>query len=170
MRQILTLLTFLFLLSSVSISQQRKKIKHHAFSGTLMLGIEGGGTIGFNDYGEIRPDILGRGSLEYYFPTTSVGILSVRLFASGGYSGGKDDNLVPTEFRVTLHNLGGGISYTFGVEETVFPFAFAGASYTWFSPEDTEGTRLRTLQIKHMIFQNLIFTGKLVSGFSFQKK
>lgn len=168
MRQVFLLLT-LVLFSSVSLTQERN-IKYHAFSRTLMLGIEGGGTIGINDYGEIRPDILGRGLLEYFFPTTSSGILSLRAFASGGYSGGKDNNLVPTEFRVTLHNLGGGIAYTFSVAEAVFPYAFAGASYTWFSPEDPDGTRLRYSTNKDYDLSEINFHGEVGLRFLLSEK
>jgi len=143
MRQILSILMILLISSSVSLSQENRYTKHHAFSGTLMFGLEGGGTIGITDYSEIRPDFMGRGVLEYFFPTTSAGIISIRAFASAGYAGGKDNVRNPQEFRVTLHSLGGGISYTFSIQETVFPYLFAGASHTWFSPEDLNGTRLR---------------------------
>jgi OOP family OmpA-OmpF porin len=128
---------------SLSFSQEKpRRTQYHAFSGTLQLGIEGGATFGGTDYSEIRPDILGRGSLEYFFPTTSNGIFSLRGFVSSGYVGGKDEAETPTEFRSTLFSLGGGVSYTFSIQDAVFPFLFVGASGTWFSPKDVDGNIL----------------------------
>jgi OmpA-OmpF porin, OOP family len=144
MKKIIWLSVLLIIIPyAVSPQERIKRVKHHAFSGTLMFGIEGGGTVGITDYSDIRPDFMGRGLIEYFFPTTSSGIISLRAFASGGYTGGKDNNKTPTEFRTTIHSLGGGISYTFSVQESVFPYLFAGASYTWFSPKDLNNVRLR---------------------------
>lgn len=143
MKKIVILIFFAILLVPDTPAQESSRnIKRHAFSGTLMFGAEAGMTIGLNDYSDIRPDLLGRGLLEYYFPTTSSGIFSIRGFATGGYVGGKDLNRQPKIFRTNFFNFGGGFSYTFSIEETVFPYVFLGGSYNWFDPKDENEVQL----------------------------
>jgi hypothetical protein len=63
--------------------------------------------IGFTDYPDMKPEIMGRGSLEYFFPTTSSGIFSIRGFYSGGYIGGQGldgSETYPSTFRATTVN------------------------------------------------------------------
>lgn len=130
---------FLYLFLSVLItilSFPQTKTKHHAFSGTIMIGVEAGATLGFTDYDKTKPQVVGRGVLEYFFPTTSAGILGLKGFYSAGYVAGKDDAKNPTEFRANITRIGGGLSYTFSIKESVFPYIFAGASYGWVNPRD----------------------------------
>ena len=106
------LYTFLSLLfASISFSQIRN-VKHHAFSGTVMIGAEAGMTLGFTDYANTKPQIVGRGILEYFFPTTSSGIFGLKAFMSAGYVGGKDSKKNPTVFRSTITRIGRGIFHT----------------------------------------------------------
>jgi len=143
MKKVIYLSLLLLLPVAISFPQEKQsKLKHHAFSGTLMLGVEGGATFSFNDYSDIRPDFMGRGLLEYFFPTTSSGILGIRGFGSAGYVGGRDSDRNPTQFRTTISSVGGGISYTFSVQDAVFPYLFVGASNTWFSPKDRNDIKL----------------------------
>lgn len=137
-------LSLLFLLTaSMSFSQvQQTKLKHHAFSGTLVLGVEGGATFGLSDYSDLRPDFMGRGMIEYFLPSSSSGTLGIRAFGSAAYVGGWDEDRNPIQFRSTLSTLGGGISYTFSIQDAVFPYLFVGASNTWFSPKDKDDKRL----------------------------
>jgi len=140
------LILVVLVLSAVFVHSQEKKLKYHAFSGTLMIGVEGGMTLGFTDYSDVRPQVLGRGVLEYFFPTTSAGIFGIKAFALGGYVSGKDadidPNLGPSVFRSAVTRFGGGISYTFSVGEKVFPYVFAGVSYGWINPKDENNNEL----------------------------
>ncbi|HSP87167.1 MAG TPA: hypothetical protein VLN45_03485, partial [Ignavibacteriaceae bacterium] len=140
MQKLLYCLTFIFLFHSFSFGQeepvtQKEKItKHHAFSGTLMFGADAGFTWGITDYDELKPQIEGRGLLEYFFPTTSTGIFGIRAFMNAGYVGGKDNAQTPTEFRTNIVDLGGGFTYNFSIADAVFPYLFIGASHLWFNP------------------------------------
>jgi OmpA-OmpF porin, OOP family len=139
---ILLLMLFGF---SISYAQVQSERKYHAFSGTVGISAEAGMIIGFTDYPDMKPEIMGRGSLEYFFPTTSSGIFGIRGFYSGGYIGGQGldgSDTYPSTFRATTVNLGGGLSYTFSIQEAVFPFIFLGASYQWFNPKDAADNSL----------------------------
>jgi hypothetical protein len=47
-----------------------------------MLGVEGGATFGLTDYSDFKPEVLGRGVIEYFFPTSSSGIFGLKGFYS----------------------------------------------------------------------------------------
>jgi len=141
MKKFLLYAFFSMLFVSVSFSQIRN-VKHHAFSGTVMIGAEAGMTLGFTDYSSTKPQIVGRGILEYFFPTTSSGIFGLKGFMSAGYIGGKDSKKNPTIFRSTITRIGGGISYTFSVQQSVFPYIFLGGSYGWINPKDNNDVDL----------------------------
>jgi OmpA-OmpF porin, OOP family len=141
MKQVLHILLLILFISAVTYSQPQSQRKYHAFSGTVGITAEAGMIIGFTDYPNPKPEIMGRGSVEYFFPTTSTGIFGIRTFYSAGYIGGQGltataDN--PSTFRTTTGNIGGGLTYTFSIQQAVFPFIFLGASYQWFNPKDAE--------------------------------
>ncbi|MGE5353824.1 MAG: thrombospondin type 3 repeat-containing protein [Acidobacteriota bacterium] len=139
----LFMIAFFFFQESVIAQQAKRPIKRgHAFSGTLMFGVDGGVTLGLTDYGKLKPDIMGRAALEYFFPTSSSGIFSIRAFGSGGYIKGRDVYRKPVSFRTDFSSFGGGVSYNFSIANEVFPYIFAGASYLWFDPRDENRNRL----------------------------
>jgi OmpA-OmpF porin, OOP family len=145
MKKILLTLLMILTVSVIIYSQPQSQRKYHAFSGTIGITAESGMLIGFTDYPNIKPEIMGRGSIEYFFPTASAGIFGIRAFYSAGYIGGKGlaataDN--PETFRATTGNIGGGLAYTFSIQQAVFPFIFVGASYQWFNPKDAADVEL----------------------------
>jgi OmpA-OmpF porin, OOP family len=145
MKPILHILLMILFVSALSYTQAQSERKYHAFSGTVGITAEAGMLIGLTDYPDIKPEIMGRGSIEYFFPTTSSGIFSIRGFYSAGYIGGQgldDSEIYPSTFRATTVNVGGGLSYTFSIEQAVFPFIFLGGSYQWFNPKDASGNSL----------------------------
>jgi len=147
----LILYSLLSLFITIISFPQNSITKHHAFSGTVMLGVEAGATLAFTDYENLKPEVLGRAVIEYFFPTSSAGILGLKGFFSGGYIAGKDVNKVPDQFRATIVRIGGGISYTFSIQDAVFPYIFVGASYGWVNPSDKDKVELpyagRTFEI-----------------------
>jgi OmpA-OmpF porin, OOP family len=164
MKKTLLIVFVLFLAASIGYSQVTTKTldkRHHAFSGTLLFGAEAGATLGFTDYSNIHPQIIGRGLLEYFFPTTSSGIFGLRGFYSAGYVGGKDDNRDPQQFRATMTSIGGGITYNFSIADAVFPYIFLGASYSWVNPQDNTGFELPYNQNKTASARNFDIEGEI---------
>ncbi len=142
MRKIFYFFVIILISTSCIQSQVKSNIKHHAFSGTLLFGADVGFAWGITDYGDLKPQIEGRGLLEYFFPTTSAGIFGLRAFMNAGYVGGKDNELDPKEFRTNIVDLGGGFSYNFSIGDAVFPYIFVGASHLWFNPRDNNDNAL----------------------------
>ena len=125
----------------------QKKV-YHPFTGTLVFTMEGGTTYGLTDYKDFSLDFLGRGMVEYFLPTYSKSSFGFRLFGGAGYLKGKDKTAVPYEYRTDLKLAGGGIVYTLSLGEAVFPYIFAGATYTWFSPKGDDGKTLNKFVYK----------------------
>src|SRR5690554_7636811 len=67
-------------------------VKQHPFSGTLVLSLEGGFTLGKTDYS--GSPLGGRltGGIEYYLPASSNHIFGIRGFAGGQQINSSDDN------------------------------------------------------------------------------
>ncbi len=134
-------LIFLFIFG-ICFSQTDSR-KYNAFSNTMVFTVDGGITIGNTDYTQIKPDYLGKVSVEYFLPAYSRSNFGFRAFDGGGYIAGKDATLVPAEFRTRLSFLGGGVIYSLEASRYIFPYFFAGASYLWFDPLGPGGVKLR---------------------------
>ncbi|MCL5027532.1 MAG: OmpA family protein [Bacteroidetes bacterium] len=133
---------FIFLLSiGIGLSQQEGR-RYNAFSGSMVLTVEGGATLGQTDYSGNKVDYLGRTSLEYFFPAYSKSTFGLRAFGGGGYISGQDATLVPDVFRTKMTFLGGGVVYSLSLSNHVFPYIFAGASYLWFDPFGPNGIKM----------------------------
>ncbi len=133
-------LIFLFI-SGISLSQVESR-RYNAFSGTMVFTVDGGVTIGKTDYSQIKPDYLGKVSLDYFLPAYSKSNFGFRVFGGGGYIAGKDVTLVPAVFRTKLSFIGGGVIYSLEAGRYAFPYFFAGASYLWFDPLGPGGVKL----------------------------
>jgi len=123
-------------------SQQTPGRKYHAFSGTLVLSIEGGTTLEATDYKGSKFDYLGKTSLEYFFPAYSNSSFGLRMFGGKGYISGENKDFFPLEFRTDLSYVGGGVVYTLAFSDAVFTYLSAGASYLWFNPKGNKGEKL----------------------------
>jgi outer membrane protein OmpA-like peptidoglycan-associated protein len=135
-----TILIFLFV-SQIGLPQQDGR-KYNAFSGALVLTIDGGPTIGRTDYTGIKPDYFGKTSLEYFFPAYSKSSLGIRAFGGGGYIAGKDQVLTPDAFRTKMTYVGSGLTYTLSLGDVVVPYIFLGTTYLWFDPFGNNGVKL----------------------------
>lgn len=137
---------FLFVITALSFAQTQERVspvKENALSNVFALGIDGGITLPRTDYLNIRPDIMGRLSLEYMFPSHTGSLFGLKILGSGGYMSGHDYNKSPKDFRTTFFNFGGGITYTFSIQDAVYPYLFGGVSYLHFDPKNGSGQRLK---------------------------
>ncbi len=115
-----------------------------------VFSIEGGFTLAYTDYLKTRPAGSMRGSVEYYFPAMDNSIFGLKLYGGGQKLSGKDDRpLIDTEtgkkelmpvFVTDVILLGFGGSYSYSIDNQIFPFIQLGLAYLWFSPKDENGT------------------------------
>lgn len=142
LRKIFLLLVVLIGVNQTFYSQSLQKKVYHPFTGTLVFTMEGGATYGLTDYKDFSLDFLGRGMIEYFLPTYSKSSFGFRIYGGAGYLKGKDKTATPYEYRTDMKLAGGGVVYTLSLGEAVFPYVFAGATYTWFSPKGDDGKAL----------------------------
>lgn len=145
-KSIIMLMIFMLLISLNAQEKKKTKVsrtKGHAFSGTLLLGFEGGATWALTDYDRVKPNVVGKANLDYYFPTTSNGVFGLRAFASSGSMGGRYNNSNKAEtFKTPFTSFGGGVIYSLSMNDAVFPYLFVGASYVLTDPQDESGNKL----------------------------
>ena len=128
---LLTLLLFL----NTALSQQLNGRKFNAYSGTLVFTAEGGLTLGLTDYKNFEPDFLGKTSLEYFFPTNSIGSFGLKIFSGTGFLAGKDERWELNYFQTKISYVGGGGTFALSLDDAVFLYSSAGVSYTWYKPK-----------------------------------
>ncbi len=136
---------FIFLLSVVSVqlvlAQGSTHIKvKNSLSGVVVLTAEGGTTIEQTDYRDIKPDFIGKASIEYFLNSNSKGIFGIKIFGAKGYIGAKSTYLVPAELRTAFHLVGAGLAFTYDVNDIVYPYISFGLAHMWFYPRDNNNT------------------------------
>lgn len=135
-----------FVIIFVSTGFSQYSLKYHPFSGTIGITGELGGTLALSDFNNNKIDFLGKANVEYFFPTTNMGIFGLRIFGGGGYIAGKggatSNYPLITEFRTDLLFVGAGLSYNLQADESIYPYVFAGISYLYFNPKDQNGDKM----------------------------
>lgn len=143
-------LSVIIILLQSLVHAQSTGMSSHPYSGTLSLSLNGGGTIGITDYKELKMGGTLYGAAEYFFNTKSNHIVSVKLFVGGQNIYGKDyrgvisdkNNIqiaLPEVFKTDMYIAGGGATYSYSLNNIVFPFIGIGFSYLKFSPKDGDG-------------------------------
>ena len=161
--------TLVFLLSiSVSISlfaQVSGSNYSNPFSNKWALGFEGGATYTLADFKNAGLDYYARAMGEYFFPSSELFVLGLRLHADVGRlsgSGGVSGYTYSDKFKTPIYALGGGINFLLAANENVFPYVYAGVSYLGFDPKDANGNRLHFNSLpNHYARQELLFQGEL---------
>ena len=170
---------------------QYKNLKLHAFSGTMVVSLEGGITLGKTDYKNSTPGGRLTLGIEYYLPTSSIHILGFRGFAGGQQIYSRDDNktvtindtsiLLPDVINTDMYIAGLSFIYSISIRDKLFPYVSGGLSNIWFSPKNEDGKRAPRnavgeykrnalvydvdLGIKYQIIENLAI--KLEGGLHF---
>ena len=115
-----TILSLIFLFLSFNLFSQHTDLKRfHPLSGKVALNFEGGGTYAQTDFSDDEISYLGQLSLDYFFPTTSIGAWGLRgygyygeLKGSGNYSNISTLPTIPG-YYTEIAALGGGLNLYF---------------------------------------------------------
>ena len=118
----------------------------NSMSNVIGITGEGGITMPYTDYRDIKIDWAGKASLEYYFPSHGRGNFGLRIFGQTGFVAGKGAPVVANngtdEFSSKVDLLGGGVMYMLSLKDAVFPWVGLGMSNIWFDPKDANGNQL----------------------------
>ncbi|GAB4286735.1 MAG: OmpA family protein [Ignavibacteriaceae bacterium] len=138
----LALLLFILLLNSQIFTQSYKSRLYHPFSGTVVINVEGNALIEQFDYKGTGTDYSGKVSLEYYLPAYSASTFGFRLSGSGGFLSASDPRYNPSDIRVKISMIGGGVVFLFSPSKYLYPYLYAGVSHIWFDPRGPGDTPL----------------------------
>ena len=147
----------------------------HAFSNTWVFSVDGGMTLAFTDYLRTKPSGVLQGSVEYFFPALNNNVFGLRAFGTALKLAGEDDRpdintklgvrpLFP-QFSTYVYSAGLAASYSYSIDDVLFPFIQAGASHIWFSPRDNKGNI--TDDNRHERYKKTVFEFDFTTGFRF---
>lgn len=139
MKRIFTILFLMSIANGLIFSQS---LESSPLQGKLLLTASGGITIPQTDFKEVKLAPIGIGSLEYFFSIQSKHALGLRLQGGIGVLKGNDERHPPFEFSDNFFFLGGGIVYSYAIDEVFLPYVFLGAANVWYNPEDPEGVSI----------------------------
>ncbi len=185
-------LIIILLITSQGLCQINNTRKLHAFSGTTVVSLDGGFTLGKSDYKYTKLGGRLTMGIEYYLPTSSIHILGFRAFGGGQQIYSKETGkvvdvpdigsiLLPDLIKTEMYIAGVGIIYSISIKDRFFPYISGGLSNIWFSPKKENGERAMfnaldkykrnalvydfDIGIKYQIINNL--SVKLEGGFHF---
>lgn len=136
----------IFILSSHGLTQEKiyqMRSKYNSFGNFYVVSAEGGGTLTFSDFQTPGISYLGRGGVEYFFPSRGIAVFGIRLFGGYGILTGKHDKgrsvgsgttKVINTFKTTFSYVEGGIVAAFG-KNNIIPYLAGGGNYVFaYSP------------------------------------
>lgn len=140
----------------------------HSFSNSIGMSLEGGITYSVTDFSKNRYNYLGRGLLEYFFYSNSVGTFGLRFHGGISHLGGQNGVKLPNENFASLKSLntsvyyfGGGYSYTLALGNLIHPYAFIGLSYIVFDPRGDDNIKISTLTENNFAKQEINYDGEI---------
>ena len=142
----------ILLITSQGLCQTNNTRKLHAFSGTMVVSLEGGFTLSKSDYKYTKLGGRLTMGIEYYLPTSSIHILGFRAFGGGQQVYSKEAGkivdvpdmgsiLLPDLIKTDMYIAGVGVIYSISIKDRVFPYISGGLSNIWFSPKLENGDR-----------------------------
>ncbi|MDP2365528.1 MAG: OmpA family protein [Ignavibacteria bacterium] len=149
MRTITTLITLIVLMNTQNILSQSVENKmFNPLSNRLAVNFEGGATYPRTDFSDDQISYIGQFSLDYFFPSTTMGVFGLRGFGyygqlngSGTYANNSVYTTIP-EYFTEIASAGAGLTYTLKASEIFYPYTFLGANYLYFNPKDINGNQL----------------------------
>ena len=132
----------LFLLLSAQICLGQNAPVYNSLSKVFVLSLGGGITLNQTDYASQKIDYLGKGSLEYFFPSSGNGNFGLGVYGGLGKVDGKDSRYAVTQVNTDIAYVGFGLTYMLSLGKVVFPYVSAGYSTLWFYPKDNAGNKL----------------------------
>lgn len=141
-------LTIVLFINQNILSQQIEKKHFNILSNKVAVSLEGGLTYPRTDFSDDKISYIGQLSLDYFFPSSNMGVFGLRAYSyfgqlkgSGTYNNISRWPTIP-EYYTTIASGGAGLTYTVNASKVFYPYVFAGAGYLYFNPTDKDGKRL----------------------------
>jgi outer membrane protein OmpA-like peptidoglycan-associated protein len=118
----------------------------NSMSNVFGITAEGGMTLGLTDYSRSKINYNGKGSIEYYLPSTTASNIGFIIYGQTGFIAGRvpppNSGNYTDEFSTKIDLLGGGIFYTLSISDAVYTRIDFSLSNIWFDPKDGNGNQL----------------------------
>ena len=139
--------------------------KQNSMSNVVGVTVDGGITLAFTDYKTSVINYMWKGSIEYYFPSTSTGNFGLRGFGETGYISGRgapqgSGNLTD-KFTTNVNMIGGGLMYAISIDDDVYPWLALGVSNLWVYPKDGDKKNLPNYALGNYMSHMLAYNGDL---------
>jgi len=138
----------MIILISSSFAQNRQGKLYNPLSSKTAIGLGGGVTYTKSDFRDSKLDYIINAFGDYYFPTHNNRIFGISVLGSFGYAAGSGRPGYKVyyppldEFRTQMIMLSGGISYTYVVHNSIYPYAAVRAGWINYQPQDVNGNEL----------------------------
>lgn len=163
-------MTFL-LLTQITLAQQFDNKLFNPLSDRIAINFEGGVTYPRTDFSDDKISYIGQFALDYFFPTSNLGVFGLRAYGyygelkgSGTYSNISAFPTIP-EYFTEIASGGAGISFTINASEVFYPYVFTGGGYLFFNPKDMDGNKLPRNDAKDYSKNSWSLIGELGSRF-----
>ena len=166
----INVIILVLILVANSYGQETKPIFIHSFSNAISFTLEGGATFTNSDFKNNRFDYLGRGMIEYFFYSNSIGTFGLRFYGGLSYLGGEggiDQEYINQEYlnietlKTSVYYVAGGYSYTLSIGDVFHPYIFAGLSYINFYPKSNDNIRISSLTKREFAKEDLNYIGEV---------
>ncbi len=166
MKLLLSFSLMLFIIAQFTLAQEQvQSRKPNSMSNVISVTVDGGITLAYTDYSTSKINYMWKGSLGYFFPSSSTGNFGVRGFGETGFISGRGAPAVsgnPTnEFTTNVNMIGGEIMYTISIDDKIYPFLALGASNLWVYPKDGNKHNLPNYQAGNYVSHMLAYNGDL---------
>jgi len=161
----------LFIIAELTLAQDLVQTqKPNTMSNVIGVTAEGGVTLGFTDYKTSKINYMGKGSLEYYLPSSGMGNIGLRAFAQTGFVAGRGAPSIsnnPTNvFSTRIDLYGGGVFYILSIDDAFYPWVGIGIADLFFYPKDGNENKLPNYAAgnysTHMFSYNVDLGGRII--------
>jgi len=159
-----TILFYSIVFFSLSFAQGKKYQGFHPFSGKVVFSSEFGFTHSYTDFVYSQPELLSRGTIEFYLPVKSTNALGIKITSGLGSlnSYGRDDleKYNSPNFNTNIFLLGTGITYASRLGYSI-PYISATISHLRIDPKDNSGSLLPNNLLRKYNLNLTMYTAEL---------
>lgn len=145
MKNSFDILKLLFFSSNILFAQNSDLLTYHPFSNKIIISAAFGFTHSYTDYLYPQPELLKRGSIEYFFPSKTKSAFGLKLIGGiskiTAYGNNYFDSNISPNFKTDLFFIGTGFSYAREIGYAV-PYLSMTISHLRINPKDKSGNLL----------------------------
>jgi len=166
MKKVLITIILTFGLTQLNLGQNNNgKTNVNSMSRSFVISLGGGVTLSSNDFPNAKAGSVGKGSLEYNFPSSSNIIFGLKVVGARGVFNGDGGVGVIREFQTPFTYVGLGPQFSLKLDKKLYMTISAGFLSLWFHPKDINDNSLPNFAAN--VYDNQIFATNAELAFRF---